>query len=463
MLVSWRIARALVIGLMTVGFTTPAALAQSLFERLVSPGPVVEGHAKVEKDCALCHEPFSRKSQSRLCLACHKDSTAGDIAADRRMGTRLHGRQPDAAKQDCTQCHTDHKGRNFDIVLLDRETFNHAFTNFELRDTHRFVPCAGCHIQDVKFRDTRGDCYDCHKAQDRHNGRLGQSCGDCHGEAAWNRVKPYDHDKTKFPLRGGHGTVACSACHVGERYKDIGTACVDCHKAQDVHVGRYGPKCQSCHDEKKWATITFNHDKETKFPLRGSHAKVKCDTCHTGNDIYREKPGNTCIACHRKDDRHEGQLGTRCEQCHDEGGWRAVKSFDHDLTRFPLVGRHAIAACEGCHLSLRHKDASRACASCHDDEYHEGRLTPNCALCHNPNRWAQWNFDHDKQTRYPLTGKHRGLACHACHVAKQVTKITLATNCYSCHRKDDVHHGALGPNCERCHVTSSFNDVAKRQ
>ena len=40
-----------------------------------------------------------------------------------------------------------------------------------------------------------------------------------------------------FSLRGGHRTVACDTCHVGEHYKEIGTACVDCHKAQDVHVG----------------------------------------------------------------------------------------------------------------------------------------------------------------------------------------------------------------------------------
>ncbi|HEY2527856.1 MAG TPA: cytochrome c3 family protein [Xanthobacteraceae bacterium] len=455
----WQLARALVIGLMMVGNIAPAARAQNLYERLVSPGPVIKGHAKLEKDCGQCHEPFSRTSQTRLCLACHDHK---DIAADRLSHTRFHGREPDAAKLECTQCHTDHKGRDVDIVLLDPQTFNHAFTNFELRGAHRIVPCAGCHAPNVKFRDAPGRCYDCHKADDPHKGRLGQSCGDCHGEDTWDRQKPYDHDKTKFPLRGAHRNVACDTCHVGERYKGIGTGCADCHKIQDVHVGRYGPKCQNCHDQNKWKTITFNHDRDTKYPLRGAHVKVKCDTCHTGDDIYHENLGTTCIACHRKDDRHAGQEGTRCEQCHNEDNWRQVASFDHDLTRFPLIGQHAIVACEECHLSLRYKDASLDCASCHQDDHHEGRLTPNCALCHNPNGWALWRFDHDKQTKYPLTGKHRGLDCQACHVAKHLTKITLATNCYSCHQKDDVHHGALGTNCERCHVTSSFDDVAKR-
>jgi hypothetical protein len=118
--------------------------------------------------------------------------------------------------------------------------------------------------------------------------------------------------------------------------------------------------------------------------------------------------------------------------------------------------------CEECHRSLRFKDASLPCASCHRDQHHEGRLGPNCALCHNPNGWMRWRFDHDTQTRYPLTGAHRDLNCHACHATKNVTKITLATDCYSCHVKDDVHRGALGRTCERCHVTTSFKQVSKR-
>jgi len=427
-----------------------------MFERLVIPGPLVNGHAKLEKDCGNCHEPFARKSQTRLCLACHKE-----ITADRLARKRFHGRQPDAAKLECTHCHSDHKGRDADIEQLDRETFNHAFTNFELRDSHKVVLCSGCHVQTVKFRDTPGRCFDCHKTSDPHKGRLGEICENCHGEATWRRVKPYDHDKTKFPLRSAHRTVACSACHGGERYKGVGTACLDCHRIQDVHGGRYGAKCETCHDENKWSAIRFDHNKATKFPLRGAHAKVKCDTCHTG-DLYRDKLGTTCISCHRKDDRHNGQLGNRCERCHGEDNWRRVTSFDHDITRFPLIGRHAIVPCEECHRSPAFKGAPLNCASCHRDQHHEGRLGANCALCHNPNSWTRWRFDHDAQTRYPLTGAHRGLNCHGCHAIKNVTKIALPTDCYSCHREDDAHRGSFGRACERCHTTSSFKQGRPR-
>jgi hypothetical protein len=110
---------------------------------------------------------------------------------------------------------------------------------------------------------------------------------------------------------------------------------------------------------------------------------------------------------------------------------------------------------------LAFKDTAPTCISCHPDQHHEGRLTPNCGLCHNPNSWARWRFDHDTQTRYRLTGAHRGLDCQACHTARNVTKIALGTDCYSCHRGDDAHRGALGRLCERCHTTTSFKPVGK--
>src|SRR5689334_13196691 len=101
-----------------VGAVTSAARAQNLFERLVMPGPLVSGHAKLETECGSCHEPFSHASQTQLCLACHKETRA-----DRQAGKGFHGRDPDAAKLECSHCHTDHEGRSADIVRFDPETF----------------------------------------------------------------------------------------------------------------------------------------------------------------------------------------------------------------------------------------------------------------------------------------------------------------------------------------------------
>jgi hypothetical protein len=444
-----RVARALTIGALLVMSTVWAARSQNLLERLVMPGPLIDGHAKLEKDCFGCHAAFSRQSQTSKCIECHKE-----IAADRSASRGFHGRRLDAAKQDCRVCHTDHKGRDADIVQLDRETFDHTVTNFSLQGAHKTTACSDCHAQAVKFRSAPGLCVDCHKARDPHKGQLGEKCEQCHGEDAWLRVKGFDHDKTKFPLQGAHRSVECAACHAGERYANVATACVECHRLQDIHLGRYGPKCEDCHDQAVWKTARFNHDK-TKFPLRGGHAGVKCDACHTG-DLFRDKLATSCVSCHKKDDAHKGQLGSRCEQCHGDASWRKTVAFDHDLTRFPLIGRHAVVPCEECHRTTSFKDVRSACAGCHKDQFHEGRLGANCALCHNPNSWARWRFNHNSQTKYPLTGAHQGLDCHACHTVKNVTKVVLQTGCYGCHVLDDVHQGSFGRACERCHNTNSF-------
>jgi hypothetical protein len=431
--------------------------AQTVYERMVMPGPLIEGHAKLEKDCANCHEPFAKTGQTKLCLSCHKE-----VAADRQQQRGIHGRRKDTSTGECRSCHTDHKGRGMDIVQLDRETFNHTFTNFEIKGAHKQVSCAGCHVATVKFRNTPGQCIGCHKKTDPHKGNLGEKCDACHSEEAWRRTKPFDHAKTKFPLEGAHAKVVCAICHVGERYKDLATTCVSCHRLQDVHRARYGAKCETCHSPKTWPTVKFDHAKATKFPLLGAHAKAKCDTCHAGN-LYKDKLTAACVSCHKKDDPHKGQLGARCAQCHNETGWRQKVVFDHDITRFPLVGLHAAVPCEECHRTPSFKDAPRACNSCHKDEHHARRLGTGCALCHNPNGWSRWRFEHDKQTRYPLTGAHKGLQCHACHRTPNIAKITVDSTCYGCHASDDTHQGSFGRTCESCHNTTSFKQGAVRR
>jgi hypothetical protein len=180
-------------------------------------------------------------------------------------------------------------------------------------------------------------------------------------------------------------------------------------------------------------------------------------------DLYKEKLTATCVSCHKKDDPHKGQLGVRCAQCHNETGWRKKVVFDHDITRFPLVGLHAAVPCEECHRTPSFKDAPRACNSCHKDVHHAGRLGTGCAHCHNPNGWSRWRFEHDKQTRYPLTGAHKGLQCYACHRTTTVTKIAVDTTCYACHAHDDTHQGSFGRTCESCHNTTSFKQGGVRR
>jgi hypothetical protein len=308
----------------------------------------------------------------------------------------------------------------------------------------------------VSFRKAPSLCVDCHKKVDPHKGRLGERCDGCHTASNWRSTKPFDHGATKFALVGAHREVACATCHAGEVYKDLARTCVSCHRLQDAHAGRYGATCETCHDQNKWKNASFDHEK-TKFPLHGAHAKVKCDTCHTG-DLYRDKLATACVSCHRKDDPHKGQSGARCEQCHNDVDWRQATQFDHNLTRFPLIGLHVPVPCEQCHRSLTFKDTPRDCEKCHKD-WHEGRLgaKARCATCHNPNSWARWRFDHARQTRYPLTGAHQKLKCDACHTVKNAVSLKIASECENCHK--DYHQGRLGVNarCAMCHNTSAWS------
>lgn len=428
-----------------------AAQSQGVFEQLVSPGPLSNPHAKYEKECTSCHEPFVRQSQSGLCLACHKP-----IDADRTSGRGFHGKNPEAKSGNCRTCHAEHKGRAADIVQLNRQLLNHAQTNYPLEGGHKRVACIACHKGNDKFRAAPSGCVACHKGSDPHRGNLGEACASCHSVEGWQRVKPFDHSKTKFPLLAAHARARCEACHVGERYKGLARACVACHANEDKHAGRNGEKCETCHTVQTWKKAAFNHDKATRFALRGEHGKVRCEGCH-GREQQIAKPAKACVGCHETQDPHKGELGKTCEKCHQEAGWRKKIAFDHELTRFPLIGLHAPVPCEDCHRSASYKGTATACASCHKDTHHEGRLGPLCATCHTPNGWKLWRFDHDRQTRFVLTGAHKALDCHACHKDK-LGRASAPTTCVACHRQDDSHQGAFGAACDKCHSTSSFRE-----
>jgi hypothetical protein len=576
------------------------ALAQNV-ESVLRPGELIQGHAKWEEECTKCHVRFERAAQDRLCMDCHKE-----VGVDMRDRTGYHGRQKTQAT--CRSCHTDHKGRAARIVVFDKQKFDHDESDYALRGKHREVKCEKCHEPKKKYWEAPSDCNACHKKDDVHKGALGAKCADCHTDNDWKETPKFDHDKTRFALKGKHVDTKCVDCHKkGDDYKNAPRTCIGCHKKDDEgkkgHKGLYGEKCETCHGAKAWKPATFNHDTDTKYALRGKHRSTKCADCHTGH-LYKDKVGSECIdchkkdddsakghkgnlgrdcaachveagwkekgkfdhdktdypllgkhrdvkcadchkstkykeapkdcySCHKKDDKHEATLGTKCESCHSERDWKDVKRFDHDktkfklrnahaakkvvckdchsdlkhyrdtpmdcyachkkddkhegqlslkcatchndrdwkttvfdhgLTRFPLLGKHDKVECKDCHKNARFKDAKIACVACHlKDDVHKKTLGPACEPCHNARSWKAWDFDHDKRTKYVLDGKHKGVACKACHTQPMEDKVITSTRCYSCHAKSDVHDGTYGRQCEQCHVTSSFKTIRSRK
>jgi hypothetical protein len=86
----------------------------------------------------------------------------------------------------------------------------------------------------------------------------------------------------------------------------------------------------------------------------------------------------------------------------------------------------------------------------------------DCSDCHTAESWkpnpATVKFDHDRQTGFTLTGRHRDAACRSCHLSVKFEESTLkGADCATCHA--DVHRGAYTERCASCHTTVSFSDV----
>lgn len=500
--------------------------AATSIETLVMPGQVIQGHAEIEENCSECHAAFSKALQRDLCINCH-DHT--DIAKDLETKKGFHGLFAPARKSKCSSCHTEHKGRDADIIGLDDETFDHQFTDFALSGSHETAACDGCHEPDTKHRTAAAECFGCHKDDDNHRGQLGEECENCHQETNWRETE-FDHDKdSEFALTGAHLENECNLCHINQQYKDMPKDCYSCHRIDDSHNGENGTTCETCHKTSAWDDSTFDHARESEFALEGKHNEIACENCHVtskfddplekecvachrsdddhqglngvecgkchkstdwaesffdhGQDskfpllgrhkeqvcqachkgpVYDVLLEVECIGCHENDDIHKGDQSTDCGHCHQESGWNDDVIFDHDFTLFPLIGLHAVAPCEACHVSAGFHDSGSRCTDCHEGEdLHDGGLGSECNTCHNPNDWQLWDFDHNTATEFLLDGKHTDLACRSCHRSKGNFQAELPMQCAGCHRRDDIHAGQFGSDCGRCHTTSSFVDPGR--
>lgn len=497
----------------------PAVAGAAGLEDLVSPGALIEAHAREAKACGACHDKFDRSSQNRLCLECHDD-----IALDVTSKSGLHGRFEPGGE--CRVCHTEHKGAKAGIRGLSAESFDHRRTDFALEGAHAAIDCGACHPAGKSRREADHDCFACHASADPHGGRLGEQCSDCHSAAGWGDVV-FDHSGTRFDLVGKHADAACESCHPRQRFEATPLECVACHRADDVHRGRLGKECGDCHSPRAWKEPGFDHGRKTGFALSGAHASTSCRACHAADpastptptdcngchrldDVHRGARGvecgdchgerswspsrfdhlrdanhalagghaevacelchvgppatattpTRCVECHETDDVHRGRLGADCSGCHGEASWQRDVSFDHDLTDFPLLSLHQLASCEDCHGSHQFSDAETDCMACHArSDVHERRLGNDCVRCHNPNGWSFWTFDHEAETKFALAGGHDGLQCTACHLAPTSgasTALDVSTRCDSCHLGDSPHDDAFGRDCARCHVVESW-------
>jgi hypothetical protein len=424
-------------------------------EQFFMPGELISGHQELESECTNCHVRLRDTTQKKLCLDCHDHKPVADDILNKQG---FHGKDKNARELNCKACHSDHKGRDAQVVWLDKDKFDHQFTDFLLEGRHKLVECDACHLEDKKYREAKKICNDCHSEDDIHKGDLGEQCEDCHATSGWSQAE-FDHDKTDFKLKFSHQRVACNACHISEKYKDTSKRCVDCHAIRDVHTNRFGKNCATCHQEKAWDKSIFDHNRDTAYKLEDKHRKPGCNDCHSVDykvsKKLNKKPRD-CYSCHRTDDVHNELNGKKCQDCHVVTGWQDAE-FDHNAnTDFALNGAHEKLVCEACHaIGAKTKEIDTACYGCHkQDDVHKDEQGTECDQCHNEISWQkEVRFDHDLSS-FPLIGQHAALGCETCHTSSVFGDAS--DTCVDCHGPDDVHKLGLGEGCADCHNPNAW-------
>jgi Cytochrome c7 and related cytochrome c len=442
------------------------------FDHALAGWPLEGRHRQIK--CADCHTASFRKGPAAAlapqpaaapgwigleptCLTCHAD---------------VHRR---ALGQKCEACHDSEH-------WAPAPKFDHARSDYPLTGKHRDVKCAECH--NAPAGDTvpvfkpvaHRDCVACHA--DPHHGRFVGTCSKCHVTRGFAVIDSgrFNHDQTRYPLRGAHASVACAKCHdqPGLKTKNPPFAhCTDCHA--DPHAGMATlagalVDCAACHTTAGFDKSGFSvaQHAQTKYPLEGKHRDVPCVSCHVkhpagvpaaqlGSAAVLLRPAfGHCTSCHA--DAHGGQLARRpdagdCSACHAVAGW-TPSTFTlaaHAKTRFALAGRHAEIACDACHGADRKglaplpktvtlgkgrvlfKLNELACASCHVDP-HQGRfaqggarpIPQGCLACHDAGTYRPSTIDVAAHNTYAfkLEGAHRAVPCVGCHKDLQYAPLS---------------------------------------
>ena len=452
-----------------------------------------------ERDCWACHHEHQGKD-----FALVDWGAGGEKRFDHaRTGLPLRGKHGGLA---CEKCHERKRIADREVAaLLEKQPARRTFLGAP-------AACSACHADEHRGQ-LPGECQRCHDERGWKpaplfdHARTAYPLQGKHARVACERCHPRSGDTAPpGPLAQRSPTFA--------RYRPLPhAACTDCHK--DPHQGRFEGSCQRCHSPEDWKALTGKaredrsfHDR-TRYRLQGAHAQVACQACHGpfGGEParYREMAFAACTDCHA--DAHVGQLSRRdpreaaCDRCHSVEGFQPVRfgPAEHARTRYPLDGAHRAAACVACHprddrvaqrfpAAVRDEllrrgrparpspailaiagDLSR-CETCHAD-VHAGQLAgrgqeKGCSACHDATSFRRLRFDHARDARFPLEGKHAAAACASCHPSERgaegaVTRykpIPLA--CASCHADPHAAQFASSPreasDCAGCHGAAGW-------
>ncbi|MBT3180468.1 MAG: hypothetical protein HOB40_06585 [Candidatus Marinimicrobia bacterium] len=310
---------------------------------------------------------------ANTCNGCHEDIHRGEVS------------------QDCASCHTTSKWEE------SKTSYNHDLAKFQLTGEHQKVSCEKCHTIDKKQKPAvmkltglnYQTCGSCHT--DIHKSAYGNTCEKCHTtQAGWTKnLIPFDHNDTKYPLKGRHLKQNCTACHTEKLLGSLPSynKCSDCHV--DKHQKQFNERldqgaCESCHTVDGFipTSYTFADHNQSEFKIDGNHFAIPCVLCHQTQEKGQLKGFAQfkwdvlqCNSCHT--DIHREQFVRRenpklCETCHTTSSFNIV-NFNHESTAYPLDGEHINVNCEKCHLSVKDRNGNftryypiaHKCEDCH--------------------------------------------------------------------------------------------------
>jgi hypothetical protein len=443
---------------------SPGALSSQGSSKVALAG--FNSHAEFEGQCTLCHQPLT-SMQADLCIECHitlKDQLA--------IKEGLHGELENVRQ--CADCHSDHRGREFDLRLGHLGDFDHSLVAFSLiwhqvDYSMAAMECLDCHVTDDQFSVSTLSCSACHAGHDKefitsHIGEFGDGCTSCHD--GLDSLVRFDHATASFPLDGAHQEIACVDCHIEGQFLGLPGECVACHEEPAVHLGVLGVECAECHNEQSWKPALFiwqpfDHNIDTSFSLvlhaqNYSGEGITCASCHE-NGVY-EFQQTSCSECHTQAAQefmiqHQAQFGTQCLECHD--GVDRMRNFDHQDI-FPLDGRHSEIDCQACHVEQVYQGTPAECKDCHPEpDIHAGFFGLKCEYCHSTSSWHPAQLVNHQ---FPIDHGDQGdVECQMCHVSTY-----NQYSCYECHehQKEEVveKHKELNVTAERlaacteCHI-----------
>lgn len=190
--------------------------------------------------------PLTGAHQATPCLACHKENNGqwkfrniGTRCMD--CHENIHAGKLDQKFMPDNNCAICHKTAQWSAV-----TFDHNTTSFSLIGKHSIITCSSCHFSEdtqhvitQRFNGLPQQCTHCH---DNIHGSQFEiesttDCKRCHSFDNW-QASNFNHDNARFQLTGAHQKVACNECHKPELiqgqnqvvYRNNKLECIACHQ-----------------------------------------------------------------------------------------------------------------------------------------------------------------------------------------------------------------------------------------